>query len=286
MNATNRALNRGLLLLVGALLASVGAALVVVSAPPERFGGMRGAIVDASAAAMAPTLDVASGVRVPMAGVIAAAVALVAVIGIIAFIATRGRGHTTTVAWDEGGTSVDRSVADAVIAGALRDRTDVLSVRTTSAEVRRSPVIGLTLRARRGADLAQIVRAAEHAIEEWDAFAGREVPILVHLAGPRWVDGWHSATRVRGPGGASAPLTSRPEIGARRREGDNAMSAEDKIKAAADKAKGKAKEVAGKATDDRGLVAEGKADQAKGHAREAAGEVKDAAKDVKDSFEK
>jgi len=56
---------------------------------------------------------------------------------------------------------------------------------------------------------------------------------------------------------------------------EDAMSAENKIKATAEKVTGKAKEAAGHIANNEKLVAEGKADQAKGHVRDAAENVKD-----------
>src|SRR6185437_1868328 len=72
---------------------------------------------------------------------------------------------------------------------------------------------------------------------------------------------------------ARRPNPGRP--GHRRKQGDNAMSTEDKAKNTAEQAKGKVKESAGKVTGNESLEAEGHADQAKGDLKQAGEKVKD-----------
>lgn len=217
MNATNRALNRGLLLVVGVVLATAGAALILTASRSAWLGRAGDALPSVEALAE-PTITLAEGVRIPLVLVVAGGAAVVLVIALGAFIATRGGGRTATVVnVDNGLVSVDRSVADAVLAGALRERADVLGVRTRSYLVKASPMIALRIRARRGADLPRILRAAEAAVAEWDALAGREVPVMVHIADRRWVDAWRASTRVR-------ESTNRPaEDGGRNRVPEEAL---------------------------------------------------------------
>lgn len=200
MNATNRVLNRGLLLVVGIVLAAAGAALIIAAAAPVWFAPVANAADRIAREAMRPTVAVTQGADAPVAAIVAAAVALVLSVLLVVFVATRGGGRTATVVRDEAGagaTEVDRSVAEAVLGGALRERSDVLSAGVASYRVKRSPAIRLAVRCRRGADVARVLRAAEAAVGEWDALAGTDVPVIVHVTDRRWTDRWRSATRVR-----------------------------------------------------------------------------------------
>ena len=204
MNATNRIVNRLVLLLGGVLLAAAGAVAIVT-------GIRAGWAQDASTRVFA----VAQGLVAPLeswrfqaadgtaiAGVVVAGLALAAVVGIaaVAFLVTRGGGRTADVLRADGprgDTSVDRSVADAVIARVLARRPEVLSARTTAYRVRKTPTLAISLTVHRGARLDAVLDAVESAVREWDALLGRRIPVLVHLADARWRDAFRSPRRVR-----------------------------------------------------------------------------------------
>ncbi|MFI8524924.1 hypothetical protein ACIGB8_10785 [Promicromonospora sukumoe] len=200
MSSSSRWLNRALLLLCGLLLLAGGAAVVLDEVRP------RGWWVPAERAQ--PALDRsrtwAAGLPdvggVPGVQAAALAVAVVLIVLLIVFLATRARGRTSTVVSlraDDGRTTVDQGVARALLAGPLTERGDVLSARTSVHRVRGAPAICLAVIVRRGADLAQVLAAAERAVEEWDSLAGVRVPVLVHLADRRWRDSPRTRTRVR-----------------------------------------------------------------------------------------
>lgn len=203
MNATNRLVNRGVLLLIGAGLLVVGAFALAVGARPSWAG-------DALAVAVRTSRDLRTRideVSVPLLGgeidgpvLVLAVLGLLVAIAAVAFVLTRGGGRTADVvriAGDGGRTAVDRSVADAVIAGALGGRPDVLSARTAAYRVRHQPAVSVTLSVRKGAPLAAVLAAAERAVGEWDVLAGERTPVMIHIADPRWRDALRSRSRVR-----------------------------------------------------------------------------------------
>lgn len=204
MNATNRTLNRVVLLIAGLMAAIGGTALLLLTTrPPWAAEWVDRVLVRVQTAvqqAQAWTVALPGGGEIRPAGPLLAIAAVVLLIGLIAFLVTRGGGRTATVVRegsDRGETSVDANVAEAVLAGVLRERPDVLSARTSTYLVRRTPSIKLTVTLRRGAKLPRIIRAAEKAVGEWDALVGGAIPVVLHLSDRGWADRWRSATRVR-----------------------------------------------------------------------------------------
>lgn len=191
MNATNRVAGRVLLLITGSLLVALGALVIAMALRPPILEPVLSRIENA-AAEFGETLS-GSGAWAPGGGAfvptaIAAIVSAVAVAVLIAFIASRGGGRTVTVVQLDRGAgrvSVDRDVADAVLAGELRRRGDVLSARADTYRVRGEAAVRLTVRPRRGADLVSLTDAAAEAVASWDALAGVRVPVLLHLCGRR-----------------------------------------------------------------------------------------------------
>lgn len=202
MNATNRIMNRALLALGGVILAAAGLAAVIGTVRPEWAAGSYATVTGwaerALAAADAPAFAVPGD---PPVFVIAAlALAVVVTVLLVAFLLTRHRGRTATVvtATTPGGTvTVDGSVAEAVLAGPLRRRRDVLAAHLRAYRVRGVAAIRLSITVRRGADLAQALAAAENAVAAWDALAGARVPVLIHLTDRTWRDALRSGIRAQ-----------------------------------------------------------------------------------------
>ncbi len=204
MNATNRVLNRALLFIVGIMLAAVGAAAMLTAVRPPWAQAAVAAIaewVDKAGSALASWgLDLSGATVTLTAAWIALGVILVLLILLIVFIATRGGGKTTTVLQvdaEDGTARVDRNVADAVLAGTLRRRPDVLSAHTSSYRVKGKPAIKLTVATRQNTPLPRILQATEDAVADWDALAGSEIPVVLHLTGRSRLEQWRSATRVQ-----------------------------------------------------------------------------------------
>jgi len=201
MNATNRLLNRGLLLICGLILLAGGAAAIALGMPPAWAEPGLGMSAERLLARVG-----AWGVEVPGVGVVAGSVlvslgaALVLSILLLMFLFTRGGGRTRTVLrmdGEHGRTSVDRSVAEAVLAGSLAERADVISARTGVYLVKREPAIELAVTVQRGASLGRVLDAAESSVRDWDSLLGTRLPVLVHLSDRNWRDGLRSRTRVR-----------------------------------------------------------------------------------------
>lgn len=202
MSSTSAVLNRGLLLLCGLLLGAAGAAAILAGAPPEYTGGWL-SVEPADAAlsqARAAAADLPAVGGAPGALIVVLCVAVLLTALLVVFVCTRRGGRAATVLdlrSSDGHIRVDPDVADALLAGTLGERPDVLSARTGVYRVKGVPAISLVVTVRRGADLARVLSAAEEALNEWDALAGVRVPVMVHLSDRSWLDGLRSSTRVR-----------------------------------------------------------------------------------------
>lgn len=200
MNATNRILNRGLLLVFGIVLLVAGAASLAAGLEPAWLGPWPKRTADVFAAFGEPSIELAGVGAVSVAVLVALGAALLLAVLLTVFVLTRGRGKTKTVLRidaDRGQTIVDRNVAEAVLAGALAERLDVLSARTGAYDVRGIRAVELAVTVQRGASLSRVLAAAESAVDDWDGLLGARIPILVHLADRSWRDGLLARTRVR-----------------------------------------------------------------------------------------
>ncbi|RLP72764.1 hypothetical protein D9V32_15060 [Mycetocola tolaasinivorans] len=204
MNATNRIVNRALLLVTGLALAAVGMLLLLASGrfpwldpaadAVAEWGDSVGAWAGSFLFEIPGLGEVSGGLLI---GFVAAIVLLVL---LIIFLATRGGGRTGTAARREterGNTEIDARLADDLIAAVLRESTDVLSAHTGVYRVRRAPAIRISLTLRRGAQLPRVLDSVDGALTRWDALVGHEIPVVLHLQGRGWLDRWRSATRVR-----------------------------------------------------------------------------------------
>ena len=196
MNATNRVINRIILILAAIVFAALAAAFAARAWAPEAWQMMRDSVHEGR-----EWIDgyhfVGQGFATSTA--VLCVVAVIAVVLAVWFLATRGGGHTSTVfmhAHPAGDVNVDRDVADAVLAGPLRERSDVLSAETSSFLVRKQPTIRLTVRLRNGADIAKIIDAVQRTTQQWDELTATQMPIVLHFAERHVIDSRRADTRV------------------------------------------------------------------------------------------
>ena len=204
MNATNRVVNRILLFVVGLGLLAVAAAALLAVLPVPLAQEARRALDDVLRRAMT-TLDAwDEGIPrlggLPGTAMLALLAGAIVAVLLLVFLFSRGGGRTAELVRDEtraGTTTVDSSVAEAVLTTPLRERADVLSSTAQAFRVHRAPAVRLAVVPRSGAGLAEILGAADEAIEDWRAIAGTSMPVLVHLADRSGFERLRSASRVR-----------------------------------------------------------------------------------------
>jgi len=185
VNATNRALNRAVILLVGIVLIAAGAAVAVAASVPQWLevwtdGAAR--VTDALGAAVASaSLGFSDHSWILVAG---AALAVLAAVLVAVFMLRQGRGHTRTVlrrSGDDGEIAIDADVAHSSIAGALREHPGIASVSVSSYRVRgaQSAAVKIDVGVRRGVSPADIREAADAVVADWDALLGESLPVLI-----------------------------------------------------------------------------------------------------------
>jgi hypothetical protein len=142
----------------------------------------RGAYVLAPAASIdLPTL----GALAPTDLWIAISAAVVLIVLAIAWIVTRGRGrisHLLVLSGENGTLTLETRVVADLIADALSGNADVVAVGSGGYRMRGSSVLSLRLTARRGADLATIIRSVGTAVDDLDIVLEQRIPVLLQVA--------------------------------------------------------------------------------------------------------
>lgn len=204
MNAANRVLNRGVLLLTGLLLAGAGAIALLYGIRPDWarpwISWLDGAVADVTANVAALRLPLGGGAELRGIAVVLLIAAVVVLMIAVLFLFTTRRGRTHDVlrlSSARGRTVVDRNVVDALLRRPLNARHDVLAVRTAAYTVRGAPAVALAVTVRKGAPLGAVLDAADVAVRRCDEVLGARMPVLVHLQDTRWRDAWRARTRVR-----------------------------------------------------------------------------------------
>jgi hypothetical protein len=116
---------------------------------------------------------------------VAAATSAVLIVLSLAWILTRGRGrisHLLVLDETDGSITVDTRVAADLVADALAGNPDVVAVSSTGFRVRRSSVLSLRVTARRGADLATVIRAVGEAVSQLDDVLEQQFPVLLQVS--------------------------------------------------------------------------------------------------------
>ncbi len=114
---------------------------------------------------------------------LAAAALLVALC--LAWVLTRGRGRISRllVVVDHGGTTViETTVAADLMADALAADPDIVTVSSTGFRMRGSSVLSIRVTARRGADLAAVIRTVGATVENLDGVLEQRFPVLLQVA--------------------------------------------------------------------------------------------------------
>jgi len=173
VNATNRPLNRAVILITGLLLVALGAGVVTAAVVPDWLALWKNGV---------------EGLEVPfdpaqpttLAIVLAGCAVLIALL--LVFIVRQGRGHTRTLVRRGGSAGeivVDASVAATLIEAALADHPAVASVTVSGYRVRRTPALKIAVSVRRGSSPSDVRESIDRVVARWDSVLGSEVPVLI-----------------------------------------------------------------------------------------------------------
>lgn len=187
MTASNRFLNRLLLIVTGLIAIAVGA-FVGVSALAGDAGARLRDLVDPAATAVADAVD-----RTPLdpnggtgGSWLPAALCLVLLIVFLVAVFRHGGGRTNrvVVSDDEAGSiAVSTSFADTAITDALERRRDIADVGVSAWTVNGRPALKVRVRVTAGSSPAPVVAAASDVVRGLDRVLGESVPVLVEVVG-------------------------------------------------------------------------------------------------------
>lgn len=184
MNATNRGFNRLLILIVGILLIAAGAAAALLVALPAVATGWTAWFTTVPTTIPWATTSVVG--QVGWLSITAAVVALILGLLLIAFILRQGRGHTAGVLERRTGgsrTRIDLALPRTLLTDHLDELPDILASRVTAYDVRGTPTLKVSVRARRGASPVAITGQIIDALRALDTVLGEELPAYVQISG-------------------------------------------------------------------------------------------------------
>ncbi|WP_165066725.1 Asp23/Gls24 family envelope stress response protein [Marisediminicola senii] len=188
MNNTNRALNRTVVIVTGIVLMALGAGAIAVALLPDvrsAWGDTAPGVFDTVTGWFRATPMVDTGNSWIWVGIIAALV--LAVVAAIVFMLRQGHGHTGTLLTDDptdhGTTTIDTKVAEDAVQEALENRPELLSTRVSTYSVRGTPMLKVSVTARRGVSPREVTTMVDEVLHNLDALLGAEIPALVHISG-------------------------------------------------------------------------------------------------------
>lgn len=188
MNDTNRALNRALLLIIGLLLAGLGAVGIAIASWPAASdiwtaaGKDAESWVDQAIAATAIAGGTVSWIAIGAVAVIVVVIvllvlALTSVIGRRSHTAFRSSGSQNPL----GRITVTESFVSDAVKNSLADRDEVLSSSVTANDVRRKPVLHVAVTPRQNTDPRELADHIDQLLTNLATLTGRETATYVSI---------------------------------------------------------------------------------------------------------
>lgn len=195
MNSTNRAVNRGILAVLGLMLLLTGTAVVAIATWPRAASAWTAAGESArawvgSARERTPIAGTTvAWVDVAAVGILAAVIALL-VVTMIRTIPSRRRAPVavTGAQSDLGRVTVTDGLASDALKAALGDRAEILSVRVTTNRVARESVLHVRITPRQNASPLHIAETTDRMVSNLAVLTGRDLPTYISI---------HSGLRAR-----------------------------------------------------------------------------------------
>lgn len=201
MNGTPRALNRLLILVFGLVLLALGVLMLLLAAVPavgEWWTEWAPSASLGAGRAFGSTLI--PGTRVSWLWLLAMALLVLVILGMIGWMALQGTGRRDLIAWSNptaehglpetgeaaGRVAIAASTADQALRAALASRKDLLGTSVAAVEFQGKVALRVRVVARQGADPLSVSKDVERLVAAMDLVLGHECPVLLHIAsGPR-----------------------------------------------------------------------------------------------------
>ncbi|WP_334173572.1 hypothetical protein [Sinomonas sp.] len=201
MNGTPRTLNRLLILVFGLIVLALGSLMILLAAVPavgEWWTGWAPSASLAAGRAFASTWI--PDTRVSWLWLLAMALLVLVILGMIGWMALQGTGRRDLIAWSNptaehglpetgearGRVAIAASTADQALRAALASRKDLLGTSVAAVEFEGKVALRVRVVSRQGADPQSIATEVERLVGGMDLLFGHPCPVLLHIAsGPR-----------------------------------------------------------------------------------------------------
>ena len=190
MNGTPRVLNRILVGILGLVLAAAGVLFMLLATVPAVAQWWRQWSSDAYRHAS----YLAEQTRIPgrqesWLWVAAAAVMVILIVLMVAWLAQQGKGRANMIVADyedettPGEVEIGGGVAEQALKAALAGRADLAAVTVATYEVQGRPGLRVRVYPRLGVSPQLLAAEISGLIESLDSVVGRRVPVLLHISG-------------------------------------------------------------------------------------------------------
>lgn len=188
MNRTNRALNRILLFLIGLLLLAIGAVLIAIIAWPTATEYWTGA-TEAGQSWLQDAVDQTRIGATAVSWIAIAALALIVFLVVLLIVAlTRiGGGRTHTVLRSTGSQSslgrvtVQESFVSDALKHSLTQRDEILFSSVTANDIRKQPVMHISVTPRQGTSPRQVVKDVDQLVTNLATLTGKDTPTYISV---------------------------------------------------------------------------------------------------------
>lgn len=188
MNRTNRALNRILLFLIGLLLLAIGAVLITIIAWPTATEYWTGA-TEAGQSWLQDAVDQTRIGATAVSWIAIAALALIVFLVVLLIVAlTRiGGGRTHTVLRSTGSQSslgrvtVQESFVSDALKHSLTQRDEILFSSVTANDIRKQPVMHISVTPRQGTSPRQVVKDVDQLVTNLATLTGKDTPTYISV---------------------------------------------------------------------------------------------------------
>ncbi|MFE1664490.1 hypothetical protein [Microbacterium sp. P02] len=189
VNNTNRAANRILLFVIGLIILAIGAALITVTVWPAAVDVWTGAgeagqsWLEQAASATAMGAAAVSGLAL---GVLALIILLIVMLIVAVVRSVAGRRSKTVLRSSGsenpiGRVTVNESFASDAITHSLSGREDILVTHVTANDIRRQPVMHVSVTPRQNTSPREVVADIDHLVTNLATLTGSDVPTYISI---------------------------------------------------------------------------------------------------------
>lgn len=188
MNNTNRAVNRTVLLILGIVLIAIGGGVATAAAWPaagEVWGSAASGVESWTQQAFEATAISGTQLTWVTVAILAAIVLLIALLVALAVRSIRGRKrtplHATGSESDLGRITVTEGFASDALKNALAERDEILSARVTANDIKRQPVLHVSITPRQNTSPLRVAETADQLVTNLGVLTGQHLTTYISV---------------------------------------------------------------------------------------------------------